>query len=491
MSRQISISPITRLEGHGKIDIFVDDDGRVRDCYFQVVELRGFEKFCEGRPVEELPRIMPKICGVCPGAHHMAASKAADSVYGVRIPPAAEKLRRLFYNAHIAHSHILHFYALAAPDFVPGAEADPAKRNILGLIETVGRDKGREVLAHRGYAQKIQGMIAGHPIHPVASLPGGMSKPLREQERGEIERMGDSLVRFAQDSLKLFEDLVLNRQPARDLVTGDVYYNRTYSMGLVDERGCVDFYDGTAWVAAPDGSLFARFDPGDYLEHIGEHVEPWTYLKFPFLKAVGWKGITDGEDSGVYRVNSLARLNVADAMATPLAQQEYEKMLEFFGGKPVHHTMAFHWARLIETLQACEDLARLARDPEITSGDVRTLPGEPEGEGVGAVEAARGTLLHHYKTDQKGIVQGANLIVATVQNNAAMNLSVKRTAQRLIESEAPDESILDKVEMAFRAYDPCLACATHHLPGKTPLEVRIKTPDGRVRTLSRNLDRKG
>ncbi|MCF8031328.1 MAG: Ni/Fe hydrogenase subunit alpha [Desulfohalobiaceae bacterium] len=491
MSERITISPITRLEGHGKIDIFLDEAGKVRDCYLQVVELRGFEKFCQGRPVEELPRITPKICGVCPGAHHMASSKAADEVYGVRIPPIAEKLRRLFYNAHIAHSHILHFYALAAPDFIPGAEAGPEKRNILGLIQAVGREEGREVLAHRGYAQKIQGMLAGHPIHPVSSLPGGMSKPLQEQERAEIEPMADSLVQFARKSLRLFEDLILSRKSSREMISGDTYYSRTYYMGLVDDRGCVDFYDGTARVASPDGSLFASFDPRDYLEHIGEHVEPWTYLKFPFLKSVGWKGLVDGGDSGIYRVNSLARLNVADGMATPLAQQEYEKLFDFFGGKPVHHTMAYHWARLIENLQACEELARLIRDPEITGEDIRTLPGKPVGEGVGAVEAARGTLFHHYKTDSQGMVQQANLIVATVQNNAAMNLSVKRAAERLIENGSPDEAILDRVEMAFRAYDPCLACATHHLPGKTPLEVRLVRPDGVVRTLSRGPEGEG
>ena len=487
MSRRITISPITRLEGHGKIDIFLDDEGNVKDSYFQVVELRGFEKFCEGRPVEELPRIMPKVCGVCPGAHHMASAKAADAVYGVEIPPTARKLRELYYNAHIAHSHMLHFFALGAPDFVPGAEADPAKRNILGLIEVVGVDVGRAVLEHRGFAQKIQGMIAGHPIHPVAALPGGMSKPLTEAEREEIERMGVAMTAFARKGLSLFRDLVLADKAAEELIRGDVYYHETNYAGLVDPEGRVNFYDGKVRVVDPAGDEKALFDAGDYLDHIGEHVEPWTYLKFPFLKSIGWKGMTDGAASGVYRVNSLARLNVAKGMATPLAQEAYDELYTFFGSKPVHNTLAFHWARLVETLFACEEVVRLARDPEIVSREVRTIPTATPKEGVGAVEAARGTLYHHFETDGLGMVKKVNLIVATVQNNAAMGMSVKKAATHYIRNGKVDEGLLDRVEMAFRAYDPCLACATHTLPGQMPLEVRIRQGERIVGRLTRNL----
>jgi F420-non-reducing hydrogenase large subunit len=486
MGKKITISPITRLEGHGKIDIILDDDGNVKDSYFQVVELRGFEKFCQGRPVEELPRIMPKICGVCPGAHHMASSKAADAVYNITIPSAAKKLRELFYNAHISHSHILHFFALGAPDFVPGADADPAKRNILGLIETVGKDIGMEVIKNRGYAQKIQGMIAGHPIHPVGSLPGGLAKPITEAERAEIEKMGESMVAFARTALKIFDDLVLANKKYAELIAGDTYYHETYYMGLVDDNNKVNFYDGKVRVVDPAGKEFALFEVKDYLDYIGEHVEPWSYLKFPFLKAVGWKGLIDGAESGVYRVNSLARLNVADGMATPLAQEAYEKMFSHFGTKPVHNTLAFHWARLIENLFASEEVLRLARDPEITSPDVRTVPTETPKEGVGVVEAARGTLYHHYVTDGNGIVKKVNLIVATVQNNAAMGMSVKKAAQKLIKNGAADNTILDMVEMAFRAYDPCLACATHCLPGQMPLEVRLLKNGKVFRKITRN-----
>jgi F420-non-reducing hydrogenase large subunit len=471
VSRTITISPITRLEGHGKIDIFLDDAGEVERAFFQVVELRGFERFCEGRPVVEMPRITPKICGVCPGAHHMASAKACDAVYGVQIPSAARKLRELFYNAHIAHSHMLHFFALGAPDFVPGSQAPAAQRNLIGLIGGVGEELGRSVLRHRGMAQKIQGILAGHPIHPVSALPGGMSRALSDAERDEIAQMGDSLVEFAASTVGIFEGLLAD--PAhKEAVEGDTYYHETYYAGLVDDAGHVNFYDGKIRVVDPKGHEHACFEAKDYQDHVAERVEPWSYMKFPFLKDVGWKGLADGMDSGVFRVNALARLNVASGMATPKAQEAYERLYAHFGTKPVHNTLAYHWARLIETLFACEEVARLAKDPEITSKDIRTVPTGKPTEGVGVVEAARGTLYHHYVTDAKGMLKKVNLIVATVQNNAAMNMSVERAAKKLIHGGKVDDALLNRVEMAFRAYDPCLACATHAV-GQMPLEARI------------------
>jgi F420-non-reducing hydrogenase large subunit len=483
--RTISISPITRLEGHGKIDILLDDAGDVADAYLQVVELRGFERFCQGRPVEELPRITPKICGVCPGAHHMASAKACDAVYGVTIPSAARKLRELYLAAHIVHSHLLHFFALAAPDFVPGAGAEAGERNILGLVATVGRDLGLEVIRARGFAQKIQGIIAGHPIHPVAALPGGMSRRLEESEREEIATMADALVAMAEKALVIFNDAVLGDEANAAAVTGDTYYHETHYAGLVDPEGRVNFYDGEVRVVDPTGARIAQFAAADYLDHIAERVVEWSYLKVPYLKQVGFRGLVDGKDSGVFRVNALARLNVADGMATPRAQAAYEALYEQFGTKPVHHTLAYHWARLIECLYVSEEVQRLARDPELTSPEIRTLPEGKPSEGVGVVEAARGTLYHHYQTDSRGLVKTANLIVATAQNNAAMNMSVKRAAQKLIRGGEVSEELLDRVEMAFRAYDPCLACATHSLPGQMPLTVRVHAPDGTVRELSR------
>lgn len=485
MTSKITISPITRLEGHGKIEIILDDNGDVADCYFQVVELRGFEKFLEGRPAEELPRITPKVCGVCPGAHHMASAKAVDALFHVEPPPTARMLRELFLNAHIAHSHILHFFALAAPDFVPGADAPKAQRNLLGLVEAVGLEIGRRVLAARGICQRIQGIIAGHPIHPVAALPGGMSKALTEEEQAEILPWADELVAFGKLALDLFREHVLGDEQLRELIQGDLYYHETHYAGLVDPDNKVNFYDGQVRVIDPTGAEVVRFDGHDYLEQIAERPLPWSYLKVPYLRAKGYAGLKDGPDSGIYRVNSLARLNVADGMATPEAQRAYEELYNHFGTRPVHHTLAFHWARLIELLYCCEAVQELIQDPEITFPEVRVIPTAVPDEGVGVVEAARGTLYHHYQTDRQGIIKKANLIVATAQNNAAMGLSVKRAAEKLIKDGAADDAILDRVEMAFRAYDPCLACATHALPGKMALTIAVRQRGEVVRSMSR------
>jgi F420-non-reducing hydrogenase large subunit len=487
--RRVTIDPITRLEGHGKIEIFLDDEGNVANAYLQIPELRGFEKFCEGRPVEELPRITPRICGVCPSAHHIASTKATDAVYHVDPPSAAKKVRELFYSAHMIHSHMAHFYALAGPDFIPGFDAPPAERNILGLIKKVGLEVGGEVIKHRAYAQDIQATIGGKATHPVCGLPGGMSKPITEEEKKDFIEKGKSLVEFGKLGLKLFDDAVLGDKRYLDLITGDIYFMKSYYMGMVDANNKVNFYDGDIRVTDEDGVEVSKFKPPEYLDYISERTEPWSYLKFPFLKKVGWKGLVEGKDSGVYRVNSLPRLNVADGMATPLAQEAYEKYFATLGGKPVHATLAFHWARLIEILYAAERLLELAQDEEITDPNVRTIPTATPDEGVGIIEAPRGTLIHHYKTDERGIVQKVNLIVATVMNNPAMNMSVKKAAQGVIKKgKEITEPLLDMVEMAFRAYDPCMACATHTLPGEMPLEVIIRDLQGNeIKRLSRNL----
>lgn len=486
--KRITIDPITRLEGHGKIEIFLNDAGQVDNAYLMIPELRGFEKFCEGRHVEELPRITPKICGVCPEAHHLASTKAVDAVYQVDPPPAAKKLRELFYSAHMIHSHIAHFYALAAPDFVVGPDAPPAERNILGVIAKVGINVGKEVIKHRAYAQEIQTCIAGRATYPVCGLPGGCSKALTEDERKSIEEKAKSCVEFAKFSLKIFDDVVLKNKKYLDIILSkDLYYLETYYMGLVDNNNKVNFYDGQVRVVTPEGKEFAKFKPVDYLRHIAEHVETWSYLKFPYLKKVGWKGLVDGASSGVVRVAPLARLNVSDGMATPLAQQEYEKMYAALGGKPVHHTLAFHWARLVELLYAAERLLELSGDEEITSPNVRTIPTAAAGEGIGIVEAPRGTLVHHYKTDANGVVKEANLIVATGHNNAAICMSISKVAKGLIKDGNVSDGLLNMVEMAFRAYDPCMACATHALQGEMPLIVNIRDTQGNIiRTIQRD-----
>jgi len=471
--RKITIDPVTRLEGEAKISIFLNDKGDVENAYFQVVELRGFERFCQGRPVEEMPRIVTRICGVCPGAHHMASGKAVDDVYHVDIPSPAKKLRELFYCAHMIHSHLAHFYALSGPDFVVGPDADPAKRNILGIIEKVGLQVGSEVIKHRSYAQNIQGIIGGKATHPVCNLPGGLSKAINSEERKKIEDMAISLVEFSKFSLKLVEDVILKNKGYMDLITSDPYRHETYYMGMVDESNRINFYEGDIRVVNQRGEEYAKFKPKDYLNHIGEHVEPWSYLKFPYLKNVGWKGLIDGPDSGIYRVNSLARLNAAEGIPTLLAQEAYEKMYETLGGKPAHFTLAFNWARIVEMMYASERLLELVRDEEITSKDIRIIPTETPTEGIGCVEAPRGTLYHHYWTDEEGMIEKVNLIVATGQNNGPMCISIKKAAQSLIKKFQVKEELLNMIEMAFRAYDPCLACATHMLPGQMPLEVNI------------------
>jgi F420-non-reducing hydrogenase large subunit len=485
--RRVTVDPITRLEGHGRIEIFLNEQGDVDNAYLQVPELRGFERFCQGRPVEEMPRITERICGVCPEAHHMASSKACDAVYGTEITSAARKLRELFYSAHMIHSHIAHFYALAGPDFVVGPTAPKEKRNILGVIEKVGLEIGTEVIKHRAYAQRIQEMIGGKATHPVCGIPGGMSKALTEEEREEIEGMAQSSVEFGKASLQIFDDVVLKNSDYVDLILSDSYTLKTHYMGLVDENNQVNFYDGKIRVVDPDGQEVAKVECKDYLDIIDEHVEPWTYLKFPYLKSVGWKGLVDGKESGVYRVAPLARLNAADGMATPVAQEAYEKFFSTLGGRPVHATLAMNWARLVELMYATEHMYNLSRDPEITSRDVRAPLGTPR-EGVGVVEAPRGTLFHHYWTDGDGLIMKANLIVATGNNNAGMCMSVKKAAQGVISGGKVDEGLLNMVEMAYRAYDPCIACATHWLPGEMPLEINIYDHQNRLaQQLKRNL----
>lgn len=478
MAKKISIDPITRLEGHGKIEIFLDDDGNVQNAYLQIPELRGFEQFCVDRPVEELPRITPRICGVCPTAHHMAATKTVDAVYHVKPTRTAEKIRRVIYNSFMLEDHLLHFYFLGGPDFVVGPGAPAAERNILGVIGKVGLETGKKVIAARKNLRHIITTLGGRVIHPVCGLPGGVSRGITKEEREEFLQIARDTVEFAKFTLSVFNDIVLKNDTYVDLIVGDIYKHETYYMGLVDENNRVNFYDGQIRVVDPEGKEFTKFAVKDYLEHIAEHVEPWSYIKFPFLKRVGWKGFEAGPQSGVYRVAPLARLNAADGMATPQAQEEYERMYATLGGKPSHHTLAFHWARLVEVMYSAERLVTLLEDETITDKDIRNIPTETPDEGVGVVEAPRGTLIHHYRTDWDGIVKEVNLIVATVGNSAAISMSIAKAARNLIKKGKVDDGILNMVEMAFRPYDPCLACATHSLPGKMALIVNVYDQSG-------------
>ncbi|HVO63820.1 MAG TPA: Ni/Fe hydrogenase subunit alpha [Terriglobales bacterium] len=478
--RRIVIDPITRLEGHGKIDIFLDQAGQVERAYFQIPELRGFEKFVQGRPAEDMPQITSRICGVCPTAHHMAATKALDDLFHVDPPPAAKKIRELIYSTFIAEDHALHFYFLGGPDFVVGPEAPAAERNVLGVIAKVGVDTGKKVIAMRRRLRDLIALAGGKAAHPVFGLPGGVAKHLTPEMQKQFQQVAGEAVEFGQFTLQVFEDVVLKNSDYVSLILSDTYTHRTYYMGMIDANYNVNFYDGSMRVVTPEGGEWKRFPPRKYLENIAEHVEPWSYVKFCYLKPVGWKGFTDGVGSGIYSVAPLARLNASEGMATPLAQKAYEKFFSTLGGKPVHHTLANHWARVIELLYVGERMQELADDPQITDSNIRTLPTETPSEGVGIVEAPRGTLIHHYWTDERGLIEKANLIVATQGNAARIAMSVEKAAKGLISGGNISEGILNKVEMAFRAYDPCHGCATHSLPGSMPLLLRVRNQGGDI-----------
>jgi F420-non-reducing hydrogenase large subunit len=477
---RITIDPVTRLEGHGKIEILLDDAGDVEHTYFQIPELRGFESFCVGRPVEDMPALTNRICGVCPEAHHMAAAKAADAVYGVTVPTAGRMLRELLYNAFYVTDHATHFYVLSGPDLIMGPDAPKAERNILGVVKKVGAEVGGKVIEARKAGHRVIEIIGGRRIHPCTGVPGGMTKAISDDERDEIKGLADFMVEFAAFSLDLF-DTMLEQEEIAEIVHGDLYRHETYYSGLVDDEGKVSFYDGNVRIVDPEGQIYGSYEPKDYRDWIDEKVVPWTFLKFPYLRNVGWKGLVDGKDSGIFTVAPLGRLNAASGMATPKAQAAYEKYFDTLSpdGTPVHSRGATHWARLIELMQAAETVQQLANDPEITSKDVRAVPTETPTEGVGIVEAPRGTLTHHYWTDDNGVITRVNLIVGTTNNYGPIAMSVDKAARSLIsKGTVVTDGLLDRIEMGFRAYDPCFGCATHTMPGQMPMIVTIRDKDG-------------
>jgi F420-non-reducing hydrogenase large subunit len=478
--RRVTIDPITRLEGHGKIDIFLDAAGDVERGYLQIPELRGFEVFSLGRPAEDMPQITSRICGVCPTAHHMAATKALDDLYQVEPPPAARKIRELVYNAFMVEDHALHFYLLGGPDFIVGPQAPAAERNIVGVIGKVGVEVGKKVIAMRRRLRDLIAYFGGKVIHPVLGLPGGVAKPLLAADLPPFQTLASDALEFAQFTLQVFKDIVLKNPEYVKLITGDTYTHRTCYMGLVDAQNKVNFYDGLIRVVDPTGKEYAKFPAQRYRDFVAEHVEPWSYMKFCFLRPLGWHGFTEGPQSSIYAVAPLARLNASDGFATPLAQQACDEFFATLGGKPVHHTLATHWARVVEIVAAAERMVQLVHDPELTSPNIRTLPTKKPTIGIGVVEAPRGTLYHHYETDARGLITKANLIVATQNNAARIAMSVEKAAKGLIKQGAVSDGLLNMVEMAFRAYDPCFGCATHSLPGHLPLRVQIFNHDRRL-----------
>lgn len=488
MSNRIVIDPVTRLEGHGRIEILLNDAGEVANAFFVVPELRGFEAFCVGRPAEEMPVITNRICGICPEAHHIASTKTLDALYAVIPPSAAVLLRELLYMAFVVADHTTHFYVLGGPDLLVGPDAPPMERNLMGVIAKLGQEAGRAVLDCRRRNHHAIEILGGRAIHPCAGLPGGWSKALSKPERRELARISADNVAFALASLEIFEQQVLSSSEYRAALESDLFVQKTWSMGLVDARNRLTFYDGQLRVVGEDGNELLCFSPADYAEHLAERRESWTYLKFPYLKKIGWQGLVDGPASGIYAVGPQARLNVSDCLATPKAGEFFEKYFETLGSKrvngryqPVHNRMATHWARLVEMLYAAERMVELTSDERIVDPLVRVVPTATPKEGVGCVEAPRGTLIHHYHTDERGILTRVNLIVGTTHNHAPISMSVKKAAVGLIrKGTVVSEGLLNRIEMAFRLYDPCFACATHALPGRMPLVVTVRASSGEI-----------
>lgn len=480
LRRRVTIDPITRLEGHGKIEIFLDEQGDVERAWLQIPELRGFEVFTIGRPAEDMPQITSRICGVCPTAHHMAATKALDDLYQVEPTPTARKIRELVYNAFMLEDHALHVYLLGGPDFIVGPDAPKEQRNVVGVVQKVGVEVGKQVISMRRRLRELIAYFGGKVIHPVLGLPGGVSKGLKPEDLPGFQKLAQEAYDFALFTLQVFKDIVLRQAHYVNLITSDNYTHRTYYMGMVDAQNRLNFYDGLLRVVDADGKEYAKFPARDYQNFVAEHVEPWSYVKFCYLKPLGWQGFEEGPKSSIYAVAPLARLNASAGMATPHAQKAREEFFSTLGGPLVHHTLANHWARIIEMIQAAERLIELTHDPELTGTDIRNLPRATPRVGIGAVEAPRGTLFHHFETDDRGLITRANLIVATQNNAARIAMSVNKAAKGLIKKGEVNDGLLNMVEMAFRAYDPCFGCATHSLPGHLPLSVSIYNHDRKL-----------
>lgn len=472
--KTITIAPVTRIEGHAKITINLDDSGNVADTFVNVVELRGFEKFCIGRPVEELPRIVTSICGVCPWSHHLASAKANDAVFGVTPPAAGRKLRELCNAVAYTEEHILHFFILAGPDFVMGPDSDYSVRNVIGIAQA-NPEIGKKVIRNRHLGAQMLSIISGKSIHPVTAVPGGFSKPLTEAEREKLVPMANEVLEFAKFAIAFAKENIFPKY--LDLIKS-VGIIETGFLGTVTDDGTLELYDGKARLMKPDGS-YEEFQYDQYTEHIGEHIEPWTYLKFPYAKNWGDFSMDLDNSSGIYRTNTLARINVCDKMSTPLAQAELEEFRENFG-RPAQQTLLYNYARLIELVYNAEHVVELLNDPEITGKETRVPVTPRAARGVGCVEAPRGTLIHDYETDENGLITNVNLIVGTTHNNAPINMSVKQAAKALIKDGNYDQGILNKVEMAIRAYDPCLSCATHKLDGSIAVKLEIRNARGEV-----------
>lgn len=470
MGTKITIEPVTRIEGHAKVTVCLDDQGRVERARLHVNEFRGFEKFCEGRLFNEMPLITERICGICPVSHHLASAKAGDEILGVTIPRPARLLRELMHMGQTIQSHAMHFFELAGPDLLLGFDADPKIRNVVGLY-AANPELTRQAVKLRKFGQEIVARVGDRKIHPNFAIPGGVNKTLAGADRDAILTLLPEMVTIAQSGLSIMKGWAEAHQA--ELNTFAVF--PTAYLGMVTENDALTLYDGQIRLVDAQRQPIARFDGRDYLEHIAEHVESWSYLKFPYYKALGWPG-------GVYRVGPLGRLNAATQCTTPLAQAEYEVFQQACGGQVVCGTLYYHYARLIELLYALEHAQQLLLDGDITSTDLRAAGGGAirNAQGVGVIEAPRGTLWHHYQVDEQGRLTRVNLIVATGNNNYAMSRAVEEVAKASIPvGGAVPEGALNRIEAAIRAYDPCLSCSTHAL-GQMPMEVVVLDARGEL-----------
>ena len=468
-TRKITIEPITRIEGHGRITIHLNEEGKVDHSFFHVDEFRGLEKFTEGRPYFEMTQITQRICGICPVSHHLASAKACDGVARVEPPRPAKLLRELLHMGQFVQSHGMHFFHLAAPDLVLGFDADPAIRNVFGIIGA-NPELALKAVNLRRWGQQIIQRLGGKRVHPNYAVPGGVNAPLSSKDRDEIMAEFGTMVEIAKVAVSIGKDWLGSN---KELASMFASFPSNY-MGLVDMEGGLQLYDGEIRVKDADGNFVAQFHPDHYLSYVAEHVESWSFLKFPYLRKQGWP-------NGTYRVGPLGRLNVADKIGTPLANAELKLFKSINGGKPVEGSLYYHYARLIELVYALERIAQLMDDPDIMSTDIRSYPMQTQlpGQGVGVIEAPRGTLFHDYGTNENGQLTRVNLIVATGNNNWAMHTASGLVAKAFVDGTKLTEGMLNRVEAAIRCYDPCLSCATHAI-GKMPLDITLMAADGTV-----------
>ncbi len=468
MAKKIVIEPVTRIEGHGKVTIHLDDQGDVSEARFNVVEFRGLEKVCEGRLFWEMPLFICRACGICPVSHHLAAAKAGDAILGVQIPPTAKKLRELMHMAQYLQSHALHFFHLSSPDLLLGMDSDPAKRNIVGLIAEKP-DLAVKGVMLRKFGQQIIEMLGEKRVHPNFAIPGGVNRTLSHENQEKILKQVDNAIADVQIAVGLIKDYL---EQHKDEAASFAAFPSGY-MGLTDDDGNLDLYDGTLRMRNERGAILEdKVDPKDYLSIIEERVEDWSYLKFPYYKKQGCP-------DGMYRVGPLARLNVVDRITTPLAGKEFKEFKKLSNTGIVEGSLYYHYARMIEALYAAERIKVLAEDDLICSTDLWATSGRINEEGVGVLEAPRGTLFHHYWVDKSGMIKKVNLIVATGNNNAAMNRAVLEVAKKYVKGNKLTEGMLNRVEAAIRCYDPCLSCSTHAL-GQMPLIVQLVSASGEL-----------